>query len=128
MGYEAGDRLLSGVAERLRSAAGGISGVSDVARLGGDEFIVLIGGLSDKSSALAAAEKIGRSLKVPFLLGESEVFASASIGVATSGGPGRSTPESLLREAKWPCRRLRRRARRVAGPSTRALRARPGAV
>lgn len=99
LGYEAGDRLLSGVAERLRSAAGGISGVSDVARLGGDEFIVLIGGLSDKSSALAAAEKIGRSLEVPFLLGESEIFASARIGVATSGGPGRSTPESLLREA-----------------------------
>ena len=96
LGYEAGDRLLSGVAERLRSAAGGIS---DVARLGGDQFIVLVGDVPDVTSALAAAEKIGRSLGIPFLLGESEVFASASIGVATSGGPGRSTPESLLREA-----------------------------
>ncbi|CAA9466845.1 MAG: diguanylate cyclase/phosphodiesterase (GGDEF & EAL domains) with PAS/PAC sensor(s) [uncultured Rubrobacteraceae bacterium] len=99
LGYEAGDRLLCGVAERLRSAAGGITDVSEVARLGGDEFIILLGGLSDQSSALDAAEKIRRLIEIPFLLGESEVFVCASIGVATSGAPGLSTPESLLREA-----------------------------
>lgn len=54
--------MLCGVAERLRSAAGDITDVSEVARLGGDEFILLLGGLSDQSSALDAAEKIGRFL------------------------------------------------------------------
>lgn len=111
LGYEAGDRLLCGMAERLRSAAGEASDVSEVARLGGDEFIILLGDLPDKHHALAAAEKIGGSLEVPFLLGESEVFVSASIGVATSNGPGRSTPESLLREANVALREAKKKGK-----------------
>ena len=96
LGYEAVDRLLSAVAGRLRSAAGE---ASVVAKLGGDEFTVLVRGVSDRSSALAAAEGLRRTLEEPLRLGESEVFVSVTIGVATSDGSGRSTPESLLREA-----------------------------
>ena len=95
-GYAAGDELLAAVARRLEESVGP---EDTVARLGGDEFTVLVGGASGAGSAVAAARRISRSLEDPFGLEEGEVLLSASIGIAVSGGTGRGTPESMLREA-----------------------------
>lgn len=96
LGYEAGDRLLGAVVERLKAA---LRPEDTIARLYGDEFTVLLENASGKGSAIAAAKRIGEALEAPFKLGGSEVLASASIGIAMSDDSGRSTPESLLREA-----------------------------
>ena len=95
MGHDSGDRLLVAVAGRLRAALR----VNDtVARLGGDEFTVLCEEVSDDASALEAAERLVDALRHPFDLVESEVFVTASLGLAVSGSPGDS-PSSLLRDA-----------------------------
>src|SRR5215210_8292390 len=65
LGHDVGDQLLTLVAERLELSArpGGA-----VARLCGDEFAVLLEDVSDKDSAIHAAERIGKTLKAPVAL------------------------------------------------------------
>lgn len=94
LGHEVGDRLLISVAQRLRAC---VRPTDTVARLGGDEFTVLLEGISAKD-AVRAAERIHANLQAPVILDNHEVFANTSIGIALSS-PGRSRPESLLRDA-----------------------------
>jgi len=95
LGHDVGDQLLTIVAERLELSArpGGA-----VARLCGDEFAVLLEDVSDKDSAIHAAERIGKMLEAPVALGDSEISISASVGITLGGSEGDS-PEGLLREA-----------------------------
>jgi diguanylate cyclase len=98
VGYAHGDRLLVEVAHRLEAAAG--EG-SLVARLGGDEFVVA---LSDSAGGSAGVrrvvERLQAALLAPFGIYETELLATASIGVAlaTPGDP-LSDAESLVRDA-----------------------------
>jgi diguanylate cyclase (GGDEF)-like protein/PAS domain S-box-containing protein len=103
LGHTAGDELLRQVAARLVAS----SRVTDtVARLGGDEFLVLAPDLDGRlqksmleapgyavSVAEVLAARIKESLKAPFLVGDSEVYVSASIGISihpfdAEDGPG----------------------------------------
>jgi diguanylate cyclase len=90
MGHSVGDQLLYEVAKRLRhhSAVTGLP-----ARLGGDEFVVL---LDDDDPAVAedAAARILTALAVPFRVGEHQLLAHASVGVALAGA-GDSADEML---------------------------------
>ena len=94
LGHLVGDRLLRAVAERVALE---LRAQDTVARLGGDEFAVLLEDVAE-TEALAAADRVLRSLGRPFVLeGGSAVHVGASIGlVAGSGGP---SPEELLRDA-----------------------------
>ena len=95
MGHAAGDRLLEIVAERLEQ----VMRPSDtVARFGGDEFVVLCDEIADEAVAVQMAERLTDTLRLPFALAEGEVFVSASLGVALSGGD-RDSAASLLRDA-----------------------------
>jgi diguanylate cyclase (GGDEF)-like protein len=76
LGLEAGDRLLAAVDERLKESGG------FTARLCGDEFAVPLGEALEKSSAAAAVQSIGESLRELIDVNGSEVLVSASIGVA----------------------------------------------
>jgi EAL domain-containing protein (putative c-di-GMP-specific phosphodiesterase class I) len=69
-----------------------------VARLGGDEFVVLLEDFDDPDQPLRTAERIQEALKEAHDLEGTEVFATASIGVAM-GTPGYTRPEELLRDA-----------------------------
>ncbi|WP_212998897.1 putative bifunctional diguanylate cyclase/phosphodiesterase [Winogradskya consettensis] len=90
MGHAVGDQLLYEVAQRLRHH----SAVTHLpARLGGDEFAVLLDG-DDPAPAEAAAATILAALAVPFMVGEHQLLANASIGVALAG-PGDSADEVL---------------------------------
>jgi diguanylate cyclase (GGDEF)-like protein len=93
LGYEAGDRLLAAVGERLEDSG------SFAARLCGDEFAVLLGEVPEKSTAAAAAQRIGESLKAPIEVDESEVLVSASIGAAVADPKQVDGSEHLLRQA-----------------------------
>ncbi|MEV4641920.1 bifunctional diguanylate cyclase/phosphodiesterase [Actinoplanes sp. NPDC049548] len=90
MGHAVGDQLLHEVAQRLRHH----SAVTHLpARLGGDEFAVLLD-TEEPVQAEAAAARILAALAVPFKVGEHQLLAHASIGVALAG-PGDSADEVL---------------------------------
>jgi predicted signal transduction protein with EAL and GGDEF domain len=69
-----------------------------VARVGGDEFVILLPELRDRLAAGSVANRILHELERPFMLGETQVFVTASIGIATYPADGRSAAE-LLRNA-----------------------------
>ena len=81
LGHSAGDQLLVGVAERLRSS---LRRPDTAARLGGDEFAVLIEDIEAPGEAEAVAERIFDALVEPFALAGQAVTVHASIGVAVS--------------------------------------------
>jgi diguanylate cyclase (GGDEF)-like protein len=90
MGHAVGDRLLHEMAKRLRAH----SAVTDVpSRLGGDEFAVLLD-FDDAGAAEEAAARILTALAVPFRVGEHQLLAHASVGIALAG-PGDSGDEVL---------------------------------
>jgi len=104
LGHAAGDKLLVGVAQRLRSgvrgqgASGRLAGsASTVVRLGGDEFAILVEGINQPDDAALIAERILKYLGASFYLEGRQVFVTASIGIAM--GSSADTPEDLLRNA-----------------------------
>jgi len=79
-GHAAGDQLLIGVARRLRDA---LRPADTVARLGGDEFVVLCENLFEvHKEAVAIAERICETVARPFSAAGTELFTSASLGIA----------------------------------------------
>lgn len=99
LGHRAGDRLLVGVARRLRST---LRPEDTVARLGGDEFVVLCEGIDDVSALTALAVRLNDALVAePFVLDGERLSMHASIGIAWTGGPpGRAaSADALLRNA-----------------------------
>ncbi len=103
LGPDAGDDLLRQVAERLLTC---VRETDTVSRRGGDEFLVLLpdlerGGGDEVSSPLMQAEavaaRIGERLEEPFLVAGTEVFVSASIGIAVGPAEGDDAATLLLR-------------------------------
>jgi len=95
LGHRAGDLLLMEVARRLRSV---VRASDTLARLGGDEFAILIEGPESNMDAVLVAERLMEALSRPVSLGQEEVFAACSIGIAHANGQY-TTPEELLRDA-----------------------------
>ncbi len=79
LGHEVGDEVLVAVAGRLVES----DGVAEViARLGGDEFLVLFDGSDDEEKAVSFASRALHALASPIVAAGSEVFITASIGIA----------------------------------------------
>jgi len=92
LGHAAGDELLCAVAERIGVC---MRSADTAARLGGDEFAVLLEDLTSSSEAVRVAQRIIDALREPIVVAGREVFASASVGVAT----GDRDADDLLRQA-----------------------------
>jgi diguanylate cyclase (GGDEF)-like protein len=101
LGHLTGDRLLIEVARRLKECVGR---TDTAARLGGDEFAILLADLDDPARAVDVAARVIAALEPPFTLLGREVFARASIGIAS----GREPPEDLLRNADVAMYRAKR--------------------
>ncbi len=95
LGHDAGDELLRGAADRLRSL---VRANDTVARLGGDEFLVLLGGIGDLASAEAMAGKVVSVFAEPFEVAGTEEVVSVSVGLAVFPHDG-AEPATLLRHA-----------------------------
>lgn len=104
LGHDAGDQLLIGIAERLRSNLRSLDATSRTvdghvpARLGGDEFVVLVDGVQSVHDAVSVADRLQSELSQPYPIGDHEITTTASIGIVfTRGNYGQ--PEDILRDA-----------------------------
>jgi diguanylate cyclase (GGDEF)-like protein/PAS domain S-box-containing protein len=94
LGHEAGDLLLSQVADRLRWS----TRVEDTAvRLGADEFLVVAEDVEDLDGLRALAHRLLSVLDEPFLIGDREIMLSASVGLTLGN---ETIPDDLLRQAQ----------------------------
>ena len=81
LGHAAGDALLIAVTDRIR---GLVRDGDLVARLGGDEFAILTDDEPDLARSRAMAERLVRDLRAPYVIGESTITVTASIGIASA--------------------------------------------
>ncbi len=95
LGHDAGDRVLSALADRLRSV---LRPMDTVARFGGDEFTFLFEDLSNPDEALAIAERVRQVATMPVGIGEEQHELTVSIGVATTSDAGIAA-DAIIREA-----------------------------
>ena len=104
LGHQSGDVLLKNVAERLNSCVresdlfSRITKKSPrnyVSRLGGDEFTLMLPLLKDPEDAGLVARRINEALNEPFMIGDHEVFISASIGISLFPLDGRDAEELI---------------------------------
>ncbi len=102
LGHEVGDQLLQVVSERLRKA---LRDHDVLARFGGDEFIVIMSG-----EPIDVAERLRMATHKPVLVGDHELFVTASIGYCTNHTVG-MTPNDMLRDADAAMYRAKARGR-----------------
>jgi diguanylate cyclase (GGDEF)-like protein/PAS domain S-box-containing protein len=95
LGHAAGDQLLENIARRLEES---LRTSDTLARLGGDEFTVLIEDVVGEEAVLALADRLQQAISAPVVLGQREVFTTASIG-ATMGKQGYTSAMDIIRDA-----------------------------
>ncbi len=95
LGHPVGDRLLTRVAERLRSI---VTGKDTCGRLGGDEFGFVVADASDTNRLSRLARQIIDTLSQPYEIDQHTLYIGASVGTAVGPRDGR-TAEMLIRSA-----------------------------
>jgi diguanylate cyclase (GGDEF)-like protein len=103
LGYASGDRLLQGVAERLRSV---VREGDTIARLSGDEFALLLP-RADAALAQDVAARITAAFEQPLQLDDHTVDLSAGLGIALwpAHGPDGDTLLSRAEVAMYAAKR-----------------------
>ncbi|MEX2530009.1 MAG: diguanylate cyclase [Gemmatimonadota bacterium] len=94
-GHEAGDFLLSEVAERLTAC---VREEDTVARMGGDEFTVIVTDAKQLKDVELVARKIKDALSMPFQVAQRPIHISASLGIS-SYPEDATSPVNLLEAA-----------------------------
>lgn len=79
LGHAVGDQLLQAIADRLRKS---VREGDTVARLAGDEFTILVPGIPAPKDAERIARDVLEAMRLPFQIGDREIRATCSIGVA----------------------------------------------
>jgi len=95
MGHGAGDLLLQQVALRLQSV---LRAHDHLSRFGGDEFVVIVSEIDETSDAELVATRLLQSLSAPVNIGSTQIYSSASIGIALYPDDATSM-EALLKHA-----------------------------
>ncbi|MEO1020235.1 MAG: EAL domain-containing protein, partial [Pseudomonadota bacterium] len=90
-----GDQLLCAVAKRLASK---LRATDTIARLRSDEFVVLQAGTKRPEDAAELSRRLNEAFSEPFLVDNSEVHLSASVGITMFPADGK-TSEILLKNA-----------------------------
>ena len=114
-GHAVGDELLCQVGSRLVAS---IRESDTVARFGGDEFVVLACELAGPADAGELARKLAMALEKPFLIGNTMLALSASIGVANYPADGGDAGSLLLSCDAAMYRAKKSKHRLSAGPGT----------
>ncbi|OGO19561.1 MAG: hypothetical protein A2Z14_02320 [Chloroflexi bacterium RBG_16_48_8] len=94
-GHQAGDLLLTEVAQRLQEC---VRQTDTVARIGGDEFIILLENIQDTRATTEIAFRIQKRLAKGFLIKGQEIPISVSIGIA-KGAAHYIEPDDILSDS-----------------------------
>jgi diguanylate cyclase (GGDEF)-like protein len=95
LGHLAGDQVLCEVARRMLQS---IRDPDVAARLSGDEFAILLEDAPVPQTACKVAQRLQAALQEPMRIGNAEVQASASMGIAIAG-PDYASIDALLHDA-----------------------------
>ncbi len=95
LGHAAGDEFLQLMATRLTSA---VRQCDIVCRQGGDEFLIGLTRVSDMKGISSSADEVLKQVAKPFMLRDTEVLPTCSIGIAVFDKHGQTFAE-LLRHA-----------------------------
>jgi diguanylate cyclase (GGDEF)-like protein/PAS domain S-box-containing protein len=95
-GQDAGDKLLMGVALRMRQA---LRETDTLARIGGDEFVAVLLDLPDDNAARPVLDSLLACASQPEPCGDDSVQVSASIGVVFYPQTEEIDADQLLRQA-----------------------------
>lgn len=99
-GYQVGDAVRARIVASLRAEV--LRPDDFVGELGRDDLACVLSVVEGPQLALLAAEKALRTMGAPLWLGEAEIYASPSLGVALFPGTADSA-ESLLQQARSAC-------------------------
>jgi diguanylate cyclase (GGDEF)-like protein len=91
-GHDAGDRVLTQAADRLRGA---VRATDTVARIGGDEFVVIQCDAQQPETSVELARRLIDALLLPFDIGSRLVSLSGSVGIAVFPGDGGAADDLL---------------------------------
>src|ERR1700723_2989405 len=106
-GHGIGDKLLRGVAKRLRSM---LREEDALARLNSDEFAIVQTGLTRPEDAVLLARRLLEAIGEPYLLEGHSVVVGASIGIAMAPSDGDES-EKLLKNADMALSRAKNDSR-----------------
>jgi diguanylate cyclase (GGDEF)-like protein/PAS domain S-box-containing protein len=107
LGHEVGDKLLRGVARRLRSS---LREEDAMARLNSDEFAIVQSGIDRPEDVVLLARRLLEAIGEPYLLDGHSVVIGASIGIAMAPSDGDES-ERLLKNADMAMSRAKNDAR-----------------
>lgn len=92
LGHHVGDALLKEVAARLQAC---VKPTDTLARLGGDEFTVMLCELSHENDASTTAQSMLNTMAAPFVIQQSSLQISLSIGITLFPADARTSDELL---------------------------------
>ncbi len=108
LGHRAGDRLLMLVANRLRGVT---REIDMIARFGGDEFTILCDDVEGEEEAVVVADRVAQAIGAPFAIEGTEVFLTASVGIAIATDHERGPADTLVRDADAAMHRAKERGK-----------------
>lgn len=111
LGHAAGDEVIAEFGRRLMDAC---RSADLVARLGGDEFVMIVRDVEDYEGAMTFADRLLPIMRSPFLIGDTTIELSGSIGVAL--GEYGTSIRSLLQMADHAMYEAKRAGRNQASP------------
>lgn len=111
LGHEAGDRVITTTADRLRRA---VRKHDIVGRLAGDEFVALLTGHLDPRTLDGFVDRIRRALRAPIEIPGGTVQVAASIGVVQTDRGDSRDAATLLHEADKAMYAAKARGRRAS--------------
>ena len=95
LGHSVGDKLLKGMAERLRTV---LREGDTVGRVGGDEFVLILNDQTNEEAVFRAMQRIAAKVAEPIVIEGKELYATCSAGISLYPQDG-SDVDTLLRNA-----------------------------
>lgn len=107
LGHQVGNDLLKAVAARL---ANRLNLADNLSRVGADEFVCFRRGVASLEGALALAQQLCTALSTPFVVGQTELLITATVGVSVYPQDG-DAADQLVRHADTAMYRAKRQGR-----------------